>query len=321
MRLQAPTFPAIACALAIGCSGSFEATSGSPEGTSDGAPDVMVGVPTDDAPVESSSSDEAELGPDVASDASDDGGGSTGPPDAEEASPVVEAGPVPIPTDGLLLWLRADVGVTKGAASGAGAIVTAWSDQSASHFDARQSVLGKQPMWRPGASGGRPAVVFDEDDYLSLPAGFTDFSRGVSAFAVAEIGGTAPCADIFALSNGPEIDDISLGRDNGKAHYEVYSGDIFGDAYSSDGPQMMSVVHGTDWNMALRLDGAPFTTGNFEPPATVLRLSNVVGRSLYTECASINGAIYEILLYGRALDPGERAQVESYLQNHWDCCR
>ena len=59
---------------------------------------------------------------------------------------------------------------------------------------------------------------------------------------------------------------------------------------------MISAVHGSDANVALRLNGAPFATANFDPPSKVLRLSNAVGRSLYAECGSVNGAIYEIIL-------------------------
>jgi hypothetical protein len=250
---------------------------------------------------------------------SSDAGGGT--PDVQEEVPVVpEAGPPPIPVDGLMFWLRADVGVTTPDVA-ATRVVTVWADQSPNHFDATQSVVGKQPKWVAGNAAGRPAVVFDEDDYMSLPAGFSDFSQGLSAFGVAQIDNTASCADILALSNGPEIDDIAFGRDRGKAHYEVYSSDLLGDDFPPQGMQMMSVVHGTDWNMTLRLNAAPFVTANFEPPVTALRLSNAVGRSLYAECGSINGAIHEIILYGRALGPDERVQVESYLQKRWDCCR
>jgi hypothetical protein len=321
MRIHTPTLPLITCMLAVGCSGRFEDSAGSPNGTPDAAHDAVVGVPIPDAPDESSGS-EGGAEPDVAIGSGNDGSESDATLDVVGESPVVvEAGPPPVPTDGLLLWLRADVGVTKANAAGLDPVVSAWADQSPSHFDARQSVAGKQPKWLLDGASGRAAVVFDDDDYLSLPAGFTDFSRGVSAFGVAQIASTASCADILFLSNGPEIDDVSFGRHNGKAHYEVYSGDLPGDDFPTVGPQMLSVVHGTDWNMALRLNGAPFATSNFEPPATILRLSNVVGRSLYQECGSINGAIYEILLYGRALDPGERVEVESYLQKRWDCCR
>ena len=73
--------------------------------------------------------------------------------------------------------------------------------------------------------------------------------------------------------------------------------------------------------MQLRLNSAPFTTANAELPATVTRLSNVVGRSLYADCGSVDGGLWEALVYNRALDNDERLLVETYLQTRWDCCR
>ena len=204
--------------LAVGCSDRFEDAPASPD-SMDGSREASDPVLRADAALESSdevATPEAEEAS-VAIDGSVDV--------REEAEDATEAGPAPIPTEGLLLWLRADAGVT----AGQDAIVTGWANQSPSHFDAWQSVLGKQPQWSSGAASDRAAVIFDEDDYLSLPAGFTDFSLGISVFAVAQIANTAPCADVLALSNGAEVDDIALGRHNGKAHYEVYNGDFAGD--------------------------------------------------------------------------------------------
>ena len=91
--------------------------------------------------------------------------------------------PVPPVADGLLLWLRGDVGVT---VSDGG--VSAWADLSPYHLDARQTDSTRRPTLATMAPSGRSALAFDGEDFLDLPSGFADFSRGVSLFAVATFG-------------------------------------------------------------------------------------------------------------------------------------
>jgi hypothetical protein len=56
--------------------------------------------------------------------------------------------------DGLLLWLRADVGVTKN-----GDNVTVWADQSGNGHDVTQTDPAHQPTWTAMGIGGQPSIV------------------------------------------------------------------------------------------------------------------------------------------------------------------
>lgn len=58
---------------------------------------------------------------------------------------------------GLVLWLRADLGVTKDGSDK----VSQWADQSGAGHHAVQAVANKQPLWVPGAVNGQPAVQGD----------------------------------------------------------------------------------------------------------------------------------------------------------------
>jgi hypothetical protein len=231
---------------------------------------------------------------------------------------AAEGGLAPPVSDGLLLWLRADMGVTETRGT-----ISMWADHSGHHSDAVQTDPTKQP--KLGSGGPRAAVVFDTDDFMSLPAGFGDFSAGISMFAVfdtnADPDAAGLCIDVLDLSNGPEVDDITLGRHDGQVHYEVFNSDVHGDMLPPGVPVLASIVHSPDQTVQLRLNSAPFTVANIELPATITRLSNVVGRSLYADCGSMNGGLWETLVYGRALNNDERARVESYLQSRWGCCR
>jgi hypothetical protein len=285
--------------LAVGaCSESFEAAP-SDSGEAQPSP-VESGVDGMDAPDEAV---EVEAESDAGFDA-----------DADSAR-IDAATPMPVTTD-LLLWLRADVGVTESRGA-----VSSWVDQSGNHLDARQPDATKQPSWVGAGLLGRPTLVFDGEDFLSLPGGFADFSAGFSLFAVVVADMPDPCVDILHVSNGVEIDDIAVGRHDGRVQYEVYTDVLRGDDFPTGMPELVSVVHAKSSTATLRLNGQPFASGDLALPTNVTRLSNVVGRSLYTNCGSWNGGISEILVYRRALDTDERAHVEDYLRSRWGCCR
>jgi hypothetical protein len=70
-----------------------------------------------------------------------------------------------IPTAGLQLWLRADVGVDT-----LNGTVSRWHDQSGSGNDAIQASASRQPVLVPGALNGKPVLRFDG---LNDKLGFT----------------------------------------------------------------------------------------------------------------------------------------------------
>jgi hypothetical protein len=233
-----------------------------------------------------------------------------GPSDALGNADVV----APVAED-LLLWLLADKGVTESQGT-----VTLWADQSGHHLDARQSDPTRQPKL-VSIGSSRQVVTFDDDDFMSLPSGFDDFTRGISMFVVFDTQSTLNCVDALDFSNGPEIDDITIGRHDGKVHYEVLDGALPGDNFPLGARSLASVVQTADHAVALRINSGPLATTSFEEPVTIVRISNVVGRSLYADCGSLNGSVAEALVYNRALDNSERVSVEAYLQARWDCCR
>lgn len=229
-----------------------------------------------------------------------------------------DAAPVDVPpvSNGLLLWLQGDLGVTQ-----TGGNVSNWADQTGNHLDARQPDPTQQPTWVMAGVAGRPALLFNAENFMSLPGGFADFTRGISIFAVVAMSDVSNCVDVIHLSNGPEIDDIAFGRHDGQEHYEVLDGDLHGDTLSLGHAHMMSVVHGVDGNVSLRLDSGTPVTATFALPANNTRLSNLIGRSMYVGCDSVHGGIAEVLVYKRALGPLERTATENYLQNRWNCCK
>src|SRR5574341_431053 len=95
-----------------------------------------------------------------------------GPAKLSDGGAEAAAAAADIPVDAMLLWLRADEGVSQQSGR-----VSRWDDQSPSKQHAVQDVASTQPTFLGDGFNGEPAVLFDgADDFLQLESGFTDFS-------------------------------------------------------------------------------------------------------------------------------------------------
>lgn len=252
---------------------------------------------------EAVSSDAGHRGPSRGTD------GSTHP--AEAAVPAPN-----IPTDGLLLWMRADKGITQQSGN-----ISRWDDQSPAKMHATQDLSGQQPLFLGDGFNGQPAVLFDgDDDSLQLGSGFSDFSQGLSMFGVFERGDADICIAMFEASNGSEIDDISFGQDNGKLNYEVLENTDTEVTYPTNVPVEFSIVHHADESLDIRRNGLFGSHQSFALPATIERQAVYVGKTLYNGCPSFSGKIGEILVYGRELATDQVQSIEKYLQGKYGCC-
>jgi hypothetical protein len=252
------------------------------------------------------------------------GGKGTGARDAGEggestsrdAAPDADRAPS-IPADGLILWLRADRGVTAQSSS-----VSRWADQSTVHADAVQDVARSRPVLVADGINGRPALLFDgSDDYLQLAEGFGDFSKGISIFTVmnTSLEGDV-CAPVFEASNGAEVDDIYFGPNHDHVNYEVFNDANIEVECLPDVPQLFSVVQEPTGTFEIHRNGRFGILSTFPPPATVIRKAVYVGKSLYSGCHTFAGRIGEVIVYARALPDADSRAVESYLQERYGCC-
>jgi hypothetical protein len=237
------------------------------------------------------------------------------PPSGDAGAPPPGDTPGTPPRDGLLLWLRADEGF-----SGDDAPVALWSDASGNRLDAAQGRETEQPQRAASQLGEKPAIVFDGvDDGLSLPRGFDDFQEGISLFVVVEFHADDPCAEVVQLSNGPEINDVTLGRNEGGLLYEVADTWFTGGPILVARPALLAVVHRKDGLAELRRDGGVTLVESIALPEPVARQDNTIGNGNYA-CEPLDGKIAEVLIYRRGIEPSEVDDVEGYLQSKWRCC-
>lgn len=228
-------------------------------------------------------------------------------------------GGAPVPLQGLVLWLDAEVGVGL-----VGSNVDVWKDQSGAGHDAAQSTAAARPVLKPKAINGRPAVEFDgSDDELRLPTGFDSFNQGLSFFAVVDSYESGSCPPVLQLSNGIEIDDISFQRqDAAQWQYEVANEWSIGSTnlFPIQKDVLVGVVHEPSGSVTLwgGMAGSMSEVGpNMARPKTVPRSQNSIGGGLYVGCSRHKGLIGEILLYNRSVTDAERPQIFAYLTTKW----
>ena len=222
-----------------------------------------------------------------------------------------------IPTQGLVLWLRADEGVTITDDHH----VLSWADQSGRENHVEQAESEQRPTLAT-RENGLVRVEFDGvDDFMSFSAGLADFSAGLSAFFVTNARSLDYCWALLELSNGSEVDDVFVGHYAMSPHYEVLDSWLTSGAYPYPDDLVFSVVHTADRQLETRTNGSVAGSAEMALPAVVERTQNFLGLSQYEACGVLEGSLSEVLLYDRAVSREELLAIEEYLAKRWGCCQ
>jgi hypothetical protein len=224
-------------------------------------------------------------------------------------------------TKGLRLWLDAT------SLTGGGPIATWPNRVSGGETDATQPLMARRPVFT--TVGTKPAVQFDGNRWMTFGEGFENFSAGLSFFLVGRFDAPGTCTEIFQVSNGAEIDDISVQTDvmvsdPGVLLFEVENVNIGTEPGVVGGSELSlaTIVVGPPEDASISIDGVTARSGvdaSFVP-RTVARTQNFLGSGLYSNCDPFEGMIFELLLYNRTLTTEDTALVNAYLQAKWNCC-
>ncbi|HZE98914.1 MAG TPA: tetratricopeptide repeat protein [Planctomycetota bacterium] len=222
-----------------------------------------------------------------------------------------------IPSQGLLLWLRADAGVEV-----TGTTVSRWQDQSKGKSDAIPKDPAAGPQLVASAIRGLPAILFSgKEDELRLPDGFEDFSAGLSVFVVGEPM-TEPVDEwsfilLATPSRGAARVEMLLGRqrDSDQVVYAAEDLQKQSRPFVSGIPPVkefedISALHDPSGEVRLYKRGSAVATGTLLIPRKTIRTRNRVG-------AGLKGRIAEIVLYNRSLSEMERLGVEASLKERY----
>jgi hypothetical protein len=221
-----------------------------------------------------------------------------------------------IPSQGLILWLRADVGV-----EASDAVLTRWKDQSGRGNDGvpKEGVVG--PKVTASAVRGKPAVLFAGDEGLYLPDGFEDFGAGLSLFVVGEPM-TEPAETwsfvfLATAARGAGRIETLLGKRR-ESDQVVYAAEdlqsqikpFVGGIAPAKAFESFSALHEPSGPARLYKRGAPVANGTLILPRKTLRTRNRVG-------AGLKGHLAEAILYNRSLSEMERLGVEAWLNGRF----
>ena len=220
---------------------------------------------------------------------------------------------------GPFTWLRSDMGV--GISSGSS--VNSWLDVTGNGRTAGSSGAA-QPTLVNNAINGLPAVSFNGgNSYMQFPSTDANFSTGVSIFVVANCNSVNQAGDRF----------IEFSTGSGTNAIALYANSSTSDAYFTSVGASGSGVAGNMTTNEYQLleamqDGAGwvgmYRNGVFGPAAAQLPLPphpinrnvNYVGQ--YSGGGFfLQGQTAEIIVFNKALSPGQRAAIEGYLLNKY----
>ena len=233
------------------------------------------------------------------------------------ASALTPTGPGGIDSD-LILWLKADAGVTESSND-----VSAWADQSSTGNNASQGTPANQPTYTSSSANYNPGITFDdaESHYLSLSA--ASLPSGTSArsyiFVATPVNvaarsffehGTVAVPQLF----GTRFDETEIsvefnGHRIGISPSVISDQDLNLITYtlpsSPTSSQLTIHVDGTEYTSLSTLSGSNKTVNT---GTTAAYIGANISLSGYFE-----GAINEIIVYEVELDSEDREAVQSYL--------
>ena len=267
----------------------------------------------------------------------------------------VEAGFDPKSIPGLRLWFRGDKGVdVSDAGTDAGPNVTTWHDQSGNAENAVPNVGAtylpacNPPQLASGAINNLPALSFVPPTNgvvvcLQLPQGFSDFTAGVTLFALARVDIAQANTTFlgFGLLQGSNTDPASpLSQFTLQRASASLAMGFWPDIVPSDYGTLTSAnnsagdvhqVHMFEWVMnagaaGTQATGTWFMDGNqltpgvdanaMKVPAIQTRTMNTIGwAGRFPQ--QLWGLLGEILFYSGPLKTSDRLLVEQYLRAKW----
>ena len=228
----------------------------------------------------------------------------------------------PPPSSGLVLWLRADTGVTM-----SGGAVSAWADRSGNGYNAAQSTSTLQPTFVSHGLGSMPALSFTGNDSLEnmtanlLPSGN---ARTVFVVGEANAAGNGGTLLTFRLNST----DAAFSCMNYNSFFYIYGDDATTDAYIPNALTTVQSPFMVDFTTAGAGDAIQCYLNGVNESVSYLYGScfmsdtgptgMVVGNRYSTSGMPWYGDIAEILVYDTNLSDSVRMQVETYLRARYN---
>ena len=234
---------------------------------------------------------------------------------SEASVSVAVYGEMPVPVDGLRLWLDGSGIVQEGGK------VSAWADRTPFGHDVSQSEADRQPTLHSEGVNGQAAVEFDGVDDVLARAGVA----GTSLLSTDTVGVYVVVRQKRKSTANTVLAWEAPNYKNHMALLTSYNDQFLIDHGNVSEGGRVSALQPEGWDEAwhvlefvregstatVNVDSAPVELGEFGSTLNV----DVTGTLLVGEAASLafGGEIAEVLIYNRALGSGERDTITKYL--------
>lgn len=230
--------------------------------------------------------------------------------------------PPPAPPSGMLLWLA---GATLEDDFNNGDPITTWRDTSGNGLDAAQAVVLARPTLESVSSiNNQPAARFADDasTFMDLPAGFADFTAGLSLFMVVQASDVLNLTlAAFGLSNNA-VDSaftFALATDTDRVGMialqpGVSVVDAAGVSYA---PALWKFTITGASVGSVAQDHIVLATGAMPTPNNVARNLNFVGSDALAGIFAFCGRMAEVVLYDRILSAADEAEMDAYISDRY----
>jgi hypothetical protein len=214
-------------------------------------------------------------------------------------------------TTGLMLWLKADVGVTQSSGN-----VSSWTDQSG-NFTVTQATSGDQPTYVSSGINGKPALRFNGSQWLynsknmALNADMTIVTVGATTDATAHQYACCLGNDSVVGSNRA-LGYIGSQQLADTFYISSYGNSIAANAFTAD---MVTLDSGLT-NVAFYQNGTLSGTGTLSGVQN-LAPGVAIGYQSDDGGCGWEGDIAEVLVYDHKLTSTEIQQVSVYLANKY----
>jgi len=174
-----------------------------------------------------------------------------------------------------------------------------------------------EPSFAAGIFG--QALSFDgTDDHVQLPAGFDDFSPGITISVWARPAAVTTWARFVDFGNGANSDNIYLSRNGTTTNltYSHYRGSTSAGAVTATGAinlnewQMYVAVMDASGNVTLYRNGLPVQTGTIaQMPNILVRNNNYIGESNWADDAFYSGLMDDVQIWNYPLTADQVADL------------
>ncbi len=198
-------------------------------------------------------------------------------------------------TTNLVLWLKADAGVTYDGSN----YVSTWADQSGQGHDATQSTTGEKPLYVSNAVNSQPGIRFDgSNDYLTVSGSFA-----IAQVFVVFKSMTAAFNNYGTVLGGSNGRPFVFENNQTYFHYSPYPTAVWKNGSSLSSPFNLSTISSYMY-MTVNTNG-PSTSRTF-----------YIGK-LDTNAYYSNIEIAEIIGYSAENSNETRQAIESYLASKY----